>query len=156
MTGSRAHWLLFIVGLSMAGAASCTRQIAQMAEGASAPREATTTRQPPAIEIQQPQLDRGQIAEGRGIAVRECSACHAIDGGSTSPRREAPPLKTVLWRYDEEALATHLIEAIRVGHSGMPLFDFNVIGADALIAYLRSIRTPRDERGAGGSLQRNR
>ena len=156
MIGLRMHVLLFMAGLSLAGAASCARQVAPTAEGPSAPREAVIATPNAAIEVQTPQLDRGQIAEGRGIAVRECSACHALDAGSTSPRPGAPPLKTVLWRYDEDALATHLIEAIRVGHSGMPLFDFNVIGADALIAYLRSIRTPRDERDAGSSLERNR
>jgi hypothetical protein len=30
---------------------------------------------------------------------------------------------------------------MRVGHNEMPLFNFDVRGADALIAYLRSIRS---------------
>jgi mono/diheme cytochrome c family protein len=144
MSRLRTHWLTFIAGLSMAVAASCTGQVRPILEGVSASREATTTS--PAIDTQTPEADPGQIAAGREIAVRECSACHALDADSTSPRPAAPPLKAVLWRYDEDALATHLIEGIRVGHADMPLFDFNVIGADALIAYLRSIRAPREER----------
>jgi mono/diheme cytochrome c family protein len=146
MIARGTHWLLVMAGLSLIGAASCTRQIAPMAEGASAPHEATIARPAAAVQDPKPQLDPGQIAEGRGIAVRQCSACHALDTGTTSPRPGAPPLKSVLWRYDEDALATHLIEGVRVGHADMPLFDFNVIGADALIAYLRSIRAPREER----------
>ena len=146
MIGPRMHWLVLGIGLSLAGAAACTGQVGPIAEGIGAPREATIARTGATVDSQRPESDPGQIAEGRGMAVRQCSACHALDAGSTSPRPEAPPLKTVLWRYDEDALATHLIEGIRVGHADMPLFDFNVIGADALIAYLRSIRAPRDGR----------
>lgn len=81
----------------------------------------------------------GQIATGREIAIRDCFACHAIDAGSVSPNPDAPPLNGALSRFKEDALANHLIEAIRIGHGAMPLFDLDVIAADALIAYLRSI-----------------
>ena len=91
-------------------------------------------------------MDAGQITAGRQLAVRNCSACHALDANSNSPNSEAPPLKSALWRFNEDTLATHLIEAIRVGHDDMPIFDFDVIGADALIAYLKSIRSADDER----------
>ena len=148
MISPRSHARLVVAGLSWIGSASCTGQVEPIAEYVRPAHEATITRPATAANIQKPTLDTGQVAEGREIAVRECSACHALDAGSTSPRPAAPPLKTVLWRYDEDALATHLIEGIRVGHADMPLFDFNVIGADALLAYLRSIRSPKSAPGS--------
>ena len=39
-----------------------------------------------------------------------------------------------------DALANDLITGIRVGHQDMPEFDFDVRTADALIAYLQSLR----------------
>jgi len=86
--------------------------------------------------------DPGLIASGRQVVVRECSSCHAIDQGAKSPNPAAPPMKLLLSRYDPEMLADDLIEGIRVGHNEMPHFDFNVIAADALVAYLKSISSP--------------
>ncbi len=79
------------------------------------------------------------VATGRGLAVRECSSCHAIDQEMKSPRAEAPAMRTLLSRYDPDMLAEDLIEGVRVGHDDMPFFDFNVMAADALVAYLKSI-----------------
>lgn len=83
--------------------------------------------------------DAAQASVGRDIVVRQCASCHAIDQQTVSPNAEAPAMKTLLSRYNQDALANDLIEGIRLGHDDMPLFDFNVIGADALIAYLRSL-----------------
>ncbi len=85
--------------------------------------------------------NRARVAEGRALAERECASCHALEPGRASPRADAPPMSDLLARYDAEALATDLIEGVRLGHQDMPHFDFNVIGADALIAYLGSIRS---------------
>jgi cytochrome c len=89
-----------------------------------------------------PELDPALAADGRQIAVRECSSCHAIDDQRVSPRPEAPPMLSLLWRYDPDMLAEDLIEGIRVGHDDMPHFDFDVRAADALVAYLKSIQRP--------------
>lgn len=78
-------------------------------------------------------------AAGRDVAVRECASCHAIDQDMISPLASAPPMRTLLSRYEPDMLANDLIEGIRVGHDEMPLFDFNVAAADSLIAYLKSI-----------------
>lgn len=84
------------------------------------------------------------VAQGRDIALTNCSACHAIDDERISPRADAPPLLSILTRYESEQLANDLIEGVRVGHDDMPHFDFAVREADALIAYLKSIEhTPR-------------
>jgi mono/diheme cytochrome c family protein len=91
---------------------------------------------PPAL------VDPALAADGRRIAVRECSSCHAIDDQRVSPRPEAPPMLALLWGYDPDMLAEDLIEGIRVGHDDMPHFDFDVRAADALVAYLKSIERP--------------
>jgi mono/diheme cytochrome c family protein len=98
-------------------------------------------------------VDLVQAATGWRIAKDQCSACHAIDATSPSPRPEAPPLRHVLELYPEEMLAERFIEGVRIGHDEMPKFDFTVRAADALVAYLKSIRspTPADRETAPGS-----
>ncbi|MDP3739234.1 MAG: cytochrome c [Hyphomonadaceae bacterium] len=83
---------------------------------------------------------------GRQIAEQSCASCHAIGGQTRSPHPDAPPMNTLLSRYDPNTLADDLIAGIRVGHDDMPLFDFNVIAADSLIAYLESISPKVDPR----------
>ena len=83
--------------------------------------------------------DPEQVAAGRQIAERECAQCHAIDTASKSPNAAAPPLRDVLSVNDADNLAYRFIEAMRVGHDEMPLFDFDVRSADALLAYIASI-----------------
>lgn len=80
-------------------------------------------------------------ADGRDIAEAQCAACHSIGTYGDSPMAQAPPFRTVLSRYREEVLKEELIEGIRVTHP-MPEFQFNPQGADALVAYLRSIQQP--------------
>lgn len=83
--------------------------------------------------------DAAMISSGRKVAERECASCHAIDRTSASPNRDAPPLRDVLAMYDPDQLAYRFIDAMRVGHDDMPLFDFDVRSADALVAYIQSI-----------------
>lgn len=83
--------------------------------------------------------DPAQVAAGREIAERECAQCHAIDRTGASANPAAPPLRNVLAVNDADRLAYRFIEAMRVGHDEMPLFDFDVQAADALIAYIATI-----------------
>lgn len=86
--------------------------------------------------------DPALVSAGEEIAKNNCASCHAIGAAKKSPLAEAPPLSEVLNGYeDDEVVAYRFIEGMRVGHNQMPLFDFDVRGADALIAYLRSIRS---------------
>lgn len=84
--------------------------------------------------------DATLVATGRDVAVLRCSRCHGLDGVSHSPNVSAPPMAKLLERYDPDMLASDLIEGIRIGHDEMPEFDLQVIEADALVAYLKSIR----------------
>ncbi len=88
------------------------------------------------------------VQDGREIAIAQCARCHAVGEYGDSPMREAVPLRTVLSQYNPATLEEELINGIRVNHS-MPGFQFNPQGADALIAYLRTIQiAPEGEGGA--------
>lgn len=89
----------------------------------------------PALEPTQAELAR----DGRDIAEAQCAACHAVGEYGESPVAEARPLRQVLARYRADVLEDELIAGIQVTHQ-MPDFQFNPQGADALIAYLRSIQ----------------
>ncbi|MDX2237693.1 MAG: cytochrome c [Hyphomonadaceae bacterium] len=84
--------------------------------------------------------DADAVADGRAVAEAQCASCHAIGPYGDSPAPEAPVFRTILSRYDANALEQNLIEGIQVSHP-MPEFQFNPQGADALIAYLVSIQT---------------
>lgn len=85
--------------------------------------------------------DPALVSAGQEIAQTQCASCHAIGSSTKSPLAGAPPLRDVLAAYeDDEVLAYRFIEGMRVGHNEMPLFNFDVRAADALIAYLASIR----------------
>lgn len=83
------------------------------------------------------------IADGRDIAVAECSSCHAVGLDGASPRADAPPFRTVLSNYRADVLEEELIAGIQVTHP-MPEFQLNPQGTDALIAYIRSIQRAPD------------
>jgi mono/diheme cytochrome c family protein len=76
---------------------------------------------------------------GRQLAMENCASCHAIDDVGVSPNPAAPPMNRLLSNYNADALANDLVAGVWVGHAGMPVFDFNVIAADSLIAYLETI-----------------
>lgn len=77
--------------------------------------------------------------DGRDIAEAQCAACHSVGEYGESPVAAAVPLRNVLARYNADVLEEELIAGIQVNHQ-MPDFQFNPQGADALIAYLRSIQ----------------
>jgi mono/diheme cytochrome c family protein len=80
-------------------------------------------------------------SDGRDIAEAQCAACHSVGAYGESPNVSAPPFRTILTLYRAEVLEEELIAGIQVAHP-MPEFQFNPQGADALIAYLRSIQVP--------------
>lgn len=84
------------------------------------------------------------VEQGRMIAASQCASCHAVGRYDESPRSDAPPLRSVLERYDASALTGHMMMGVRVGHPDMPLFHMGPHGADALVEYLYSIRTPAE------------
>ena len=86
-------------------------------------------------------MDEGSIADGREIAVHQCSNCHGLDQDA-SLRTDAPPLRYVLSIYPPESLAEDFRAGIHVGHEDMPDFVFGDLGIDVLLSYLVSIQEP--------------
>ncbi|MEO0981109.1 MAG: cytochrome c [Pseudomonadota bacterium] len=94
----------------------------------------------PVEEAPAPSDSADLIADGREIVEAQCVLCHATGVEGESPRTDAPPLRTVLARFDAEALADDFREGIHVGHEDMPDFEFGPRGVEAVLAYLVSIQ----------------
>jgi len=84
-------------------------------------------------------MDADSIADGRDIAVHQCSNCHGL-GSQDSLRADAPPLRYVLSYYPPESLAEDFRAGIHVGHEDMPEFVFGDLGMDVLLSYIVSIQ----------------
>lgn len=80
-----------------------------------------------------------QLAEGRDIAMHQCSVCHGIDK-EDALRADTPALKHVLANYDGSLLQEDFESGLKVGHPDMPHFVFGPLGADLLLIYLRDIQ----------------
>jgi mono/diheme cytochrome c family protein len=83
--------------------------------------------------------ERTPAQEGRLIAQRECSRCHATGPAGSSPRPDAPPLRDVLDHYSPERIEMSFREGLIIGHPDMPVFDFAPEQIEALLAYLEDI-----------------
>lgn len=77
---------------------------------------------------------------GRKIADEHCASCHAIGRQTISPVHDAPPFGALMKEQDADAIANKLVAGLPVGHAGMRRFEFNVVAADALIAYLQQLQ----------------
>lgn len=71
-----------------------------------------------------------------------CSGCHAIGPGGTSPLPIAPPFRTLHERYPVEDLQESLAEGIVTGHPSMPQFVLDLAQIDDVISYLKSLEKP--------------
>lgn len=95
--------------------------------------------------------ERSSIEEGRQIAERRCSSCHAIALTDASPRPDAPPLPDLYKRYALDDLRRAFLEGLHVGHPDMPTFLLDRGEVDRLVAYLRHIdpcAQPSSDEGA--------
>jgi mono/diheme cytochrome c family protein len=80
--------------------------------------------------------------DGRALAERMCSECHAIDKSGQSPHVGAPAFRALDRRVDLDTFMDRLREGLMVGHPDMPTFRFTREDARALLLYLRSIQAP--------------
>jgi mono/diheme cytochrome c family protein len=83
--------------------------------------------------------DPRTVAEGRRIAQSKCASCHSIDQSSVSPNAGAPAFRDFVFLNEPDWVAYRLIDGMRLGHDNMPLFDFDVGSADALMAYISTL-----------------
>jgi cytochrome c len=78
--------------------------------------------------------------EGRALAERMCSACHAIGRRGESPHVGAPTFRALGRRVELDTFTDRLREGLRSDHPDMPTFRFTREDARALLLYLRSIQ----------------
>ena len=91
-------------------------------------------------------VSRGNVAEGKRTFTEHCAGCHqaVARGGVLPPEGVAPPL--------QEASATQVVQAIRIGPFTMPRFssaDISSREAESLAKFVVSTRDP-DNRGGWG------
>lgn len=81
------------------------------------------------------------VAEaGRRLVAEHCSGCHSIDAEGDSPNPAAPPLRTLAYRYPDEALTKAFEDGLLTAHPQMPHFKFSQSELKAILAYLHSIQ----------------
>ena len=103
---------------------------------------ATLGRGPP---IPKPNPNRGELNRGMHLFAEHCAGCHQIVGkGGYVTGAVAPPL--------EEATATQIAEAVRIGPYVMPRFSQKAISdaeLDSIIRYVQYAKHPDDRGGFG-------
>jgi cytochrome c553 len=70
-----------------------------------------------------------------------CSACHAISAQGESTNERAPPLRTVLSRYDADQLTNVLQSGELMGDPDLPHVYLSEQGARDTVAYLVELTT---------------
>ena len=95
--------------------------------------------------VPSPRPERGDVARGLELFTRHCAGCHQVvaEGGFVTPA-VAPPL--------DDATATQVAEAVRIGPYVMPTFSEKQISdhdLNAIIAYVEASKSPDDEGGWG-------
>jgi cytochrome c len=87
--------------------------------------------------------DPRAIERGGTILRRNCAMCHAVGRHDRGPSPTAPAFRDLHERYAVESLAEALAEGIITGHPAMPEFRFAPDEVNAIIAYLRSLKSKR-------------
>ena len=77
---------------------------------------------------------------GRTMAESQCGTCHAVDQGTTSPMRDAPPFSLLGREYPISSLAEALAEGMVTGHDGMPEWELEPHEIRGLLAYIQSVQ----------------
>jgi quinol---cytochrome-c reductase cytochrome c subunit len=97
----------------------------------------------PGPAVPTPNLARGDLAEGMRLFADHCAGCHQIAaGGGYVTGAVAPPL--------ENATATQIAEAVRIGPYVMPRFSRSAISdaqLDSIVAYVEYSKHPADPGG---------
>lgn len=83
---------------------------------------------------------RPSITRGHRLAVRQCSACHAIVPGTLSPNRRSPQFQDLSGQYVSVSLMQKLTEIAETGHYDMPARRLHQDEVEDLVAYLDSLK----------------
>jgi ubiquinol-cytochrome c reductase cytochrome c subunit len=93
--------------------------------------------------IPKPRPERGSLGQGRKLFTEHCAGCHQVvaEGGFVTGAR-VPPL--------EDATATQIAEAVRIGPYVMPQFSKRAISdreLDSIVRYVQYAKHPDDRGG---------
>lgn len=80
---------------------------------------------------------------GKSILMQHCARCHAVDAKGESAMKAAPPLRDVYQRFAPRDLHAMLVAGMVSRHKDMPQVDMSPQDADAVMAYLYALATPR-------------
>jgi ubiquinol-cytochrome c reductase cytochrome c subunit len=96
----------------------------------------------PGPAIPHPHPERGDLSQGQHLFADHCAGCHQIAGeGGYVTGAVPPPL--------EDATATQIAEAVRIGPNVMPRFSTKAIPDDSLDSIIRYVEYAKhpDDRG---------
>ena len=92
--------------------------------------------------VAQPVLAQPAV-DGREIAQRNCSRCHAIGPNGDSRVKNAPPFRDLSDIADMDDLVNALHDGLLADHPVMPKMQLTQKEITALAAYLRDIQAKR-------------
>src|ERR1051325_6509492 len=70
--------------------------------------------------------DSDPIKHGRQLVGRLCAQCHAVARFGRSPRRDAPPFRTLGRSIDLDTFPRALSAGLQSQHPEMPSFKFSI------------------------------
>ena len=85
------------------------------------------------------QDDAATIAEGKRLAVINCTKCHNIEAAGESPLTDAPPFREIARNYDEMELIDGFMDGLAVRHPLMPDWEVTQPQAEQLAAFVLSL-----------------
>jgi len=92
-----------------------------------------------------PHPERGRLSEGLRLFTSHCAGCHQVAGqGGVVTGARVPPL--------DQATATQIAEAVRIGPYLMPRFSERAITPaqlDSIVRYVKLTQRPQDRGGWG-------
>ena len=83
-----------------------------------------------------------RVRQGRLLAEKNCSRCHAVEARGASPNKEAPAFRNLNQRHPLYWLRQPSTRGIQATHEQMPKFNVSPSEIDIIVAYIYSL-SPR-------------
>jgi tetratricopeptide (TPR) repeat protein len=80
-----------------------------------------------------------RVQDGKALAERTCSLCHAVGSTGASPNQKAPRFRDLHARHPGLALREPLSRGIAAPHDEMPKFALSGPEIDTIVAYINSL-----------------
>jgi tetratricopeptide (TPR) repeat protein len=84
-----------------------------------------------------------RVRQGKALAEKICSSCHAVGDNGVSPNKNATEFRNYYRRHPLFTLRQPITRAIRETHNQMPKFMYSDEEIDAIVAYINSLSTTR-------------